>query len=318
MEKLRFDKRVVLITGAGRGLGKAFALTFAARGAKVVVADSGGSMAGSGTDTSVAGAVVNLIRDQGGEAVAYTENLATDAGARGAVKVALDTFGRIDTVVHNAGISLGAMPCESETLDRLQRLTAINTAAAYAMLAEMWAPMKAQKYGRIVLIGSTAMYGIPMNISYASAKASYLGMVRSVACEGEAFNIKANLVGPSGVSRLAEAMPESEFRRWFMATMKPELVAEVVALLGHEQCPVNGETFAVAGGRVARVLMAETRGIVKRDATAEDVLARLDQIMDTRTVTPFANYAESADALMNALGFKPSEPVGMVSGAVLE
>jgi NAD(P)-dependent dehydrogenase (short-subunit alcohol dehydrogenase family) len=314
--ELKFNDRVVLITGGGRGMGRTHSEYFAARGAKVVVSDFGGSMAGTGTDTSVAQEVVDAIRAAGGEATAYTESLATEAGARGAIKCALDTYGRIDTVVHNAGITLGAMPCENEVMDRLERLIAINTGAAYAMLIEMWPAMQRQKYGRIVLIGSTAMYGIPMNISYSSAKASYLGMVRSVACEGEKLGIKANLVGPSGNSRMSENMPDSEFKRWFRATMKPELVSAVVALLGHEKCPVNGETFAVAGGRVARVLMAETKGFIKKDLTPEDVLAHMDDIMDTKTVTPFKDYSDSAVVLMNALGFKPTEPVGMVSGAV--
>jgi NAD(P)-dependent dehydrogenase (short-subunit alcohol dehydrogenase family) len=313
--RLRFDGRVALVTGGGRGLGQAFAVALAERGAKVVVCDTGGSSAGLGGDSSVAQEVVDVIRAAGGDACAYTETLATDPGARGAIKYALQSYGRLDALVHNAGISLGALDCEHEDIDRLQRLVAINTAAAYSMIAEAWSTMKARKFGRIVLIGSTAMYGIPKNISYASAKASYLGMVRSVAEEGAPFGIKANLVGPSGVSRLAEGMPESEFRRWFMETMKPELVAEVVALLCHEKCPANGETFAVAGGRVARVLMAETQGIVKRDLTAEDVLNCYNEIVDTGTITPFANYAESAETLMNALGFKPTEAVGMVSGA---
>jgi NAD(P)-dependent dehydrogenase (short-subunit alcohol dehydrogenase family) len=312
MAELRFDGKVVLITGGGRGMGRVHAEQFAARGAKVIVSDVGTSIHGVGADRSVALEVVDAIRDAGGEAQAYLEDLATEVGARGAVKHALTTYGRIDTIVHNAGISLGGMPYERESLQRLRRLQAINTEAGYVMTAEAWPVMQQQKYGRIVMIGSTAWYGVSLNVPYATAKSSYLGFTRSLAEEGVEFGIKVNLVGPSGVSRMSESMPDSTFSRWFRRTMKPELVTPVVLLLGHERCPVTGETFAVAGGRVARMVMAETPGLIKADLTPEDVLANMSDIT-SGPLTPFADYSESAKALMNAFGFKSTERLGQVS-----
>lgn len=312
MSELRFDGKVVLITGGGRGMGRVHAGHFASRGAKVIVSDVGASIQGNGADQGVALEVVEAIRGTGGEAQPYVEDLTTETGARGAVKRAISDYGRIDVIVHNAGVTLGGMPYERESLERLRRLVAINTEAGYVLAAEAWPHMQRQKYGRIVMVGSTAWYGIPLNVPYSTAKSSYLGFTRSLAKEGAEHGIKVNLVGPSGVSRMSESMPDSAFSRWFRDTMKPELVTAAVLLLGHEKCPVTGESFAVAGGRVARVVLAETPGFIKRDLTAEDVLANMTEIM-SGSLTPFADYSESATALMKAFGYTSHERLGAVS-----
>jgi NAD(P)-dependent dehydrogenase (short-subunit alcohol dehydrogenase family) len=225
----------------------------------------------------------------------------------------LDTYGRLDVVVHNAGIALGGLPFERETRANLEKLLNVNTYAAFSMISEAWPAMQRARYGRIVLIGSTGMYGIPMSLFYGTAKASYMGFARNFAEEAAGSGVKINVVLPSGVSRMAESMPESEFRTWFLQTMKPEYVSAVVAFLSHEQCRVTGEAFAVAGGRVARALFAETQGYIQPGLTAEDVRDHLDAILDQKALTPFATYAESVKTLMTALNCTPTEELGAVA-----
>jgi len=287
MKELRLDGSVILITGAGRGMGRAHALLLAGRGARIVVSDVGTDLYGSGADAGPAQETVDAIRSAGGEAVAYVEDLSTEQGARGAVRACMESFGRIDALVHNAGFTLGGMPFEKESLERLDKLLAINTRAAYSLTQEAWPIMQRQRHGRIVIAASTAIYGMAGSIPYSSAKSSYIGLTRGLAAEGAAHGIKVNAIEPAGATRMAENLSESAFRDWFLATMKPELVSPLVALLAHEDCPVSGEFFVVGGGRVARTVMVETHGYVNRESTPEDILAHMPDIMnDSRHYFP--------------------------------
>jgi NAD(P)-dependent dehydrogenase (short-subunit alcohol dehydrogenase family) len=311
MQEMRFDGQVAVITGAGRGMGRAFALFLASRGARIVVCDAGTATDGTGSDAGPAEEVAAEITAAGGEAIAAPGNLLDDEAARNAVRQAIARWGRIDILIHNAGISLSDR-FANETAERMDRLLGVNTRAGIIMAREAWPAMAAQGFGRIVLIGSTAMYGMGDSVHYSTAKASYLGLVRSLAEEGGPDGIKVNLVCPGAGTRLADTMAESEFKTWLFATMRPELITPIVAYLAHEGCGVSGETFSAAGGRLTRVVVGETKGIVDRDLTLEKIPDLLPQVMDTGALSLVASFGDFAPIMMSDLGFAPNEPLGAI------
>ncbi len=300
---LRFDERVVLVTGSGRGMGRAHALELARRGATVVVSDRGVALLGTGADPSPAHGVVDEIEAAGGRAVAHTDDLADEAGARGAVRCAIETYGRIDAIVHNAGFTLGGMTVDDESLARLDAQLSINTRAAYALALEAWPHLRRSGAGRIVLAGSTALYGMARSVPYSTAKSSYLGLTRSLSLAGAEHGIRVNTVLPSAATRMAENLAESDYRTWFLATLRPELVSPVVVALAHESCPVSGELLVVAGGRIARAVLAETHGVIDPALTAESALAHLPAVLADRSFELPADTASSGALAARLLGF---------------
>lgn len=298
-----FEGRTVLVTGAGRGMGLEHARLFASLGASVVVADAGVDLFGSGSDDAVADAAARELSDAGWSAVAYSADLSSEDGARGAVRQAVQRFGRIDAVVHNAGFTLGSMPMQGECSERLDKQLAINTRAAFLLAQEAWPHFLAQGGGRIVLIGSTAMYGIAASTPYSTAKASYIGLCRALAGEGEGHGIHVNLVAPSGASRMAANMPESAFRTWFLDALRPELVSPVVAWLAHHESSITGEIFVTGGGRISRVVLTETPG---RMMTGTGIEAARDALLATLSDNgrlSIHRFADSMKLLTDDLGF---------------
>ena len=315
MGDVRFDGRVVVVTGAGRGLGRSHALLVAARGGRVVVADAGTELFGTGGDAGPAASVVDEIRAAGGTAIPYLADLAEERGARGAVRSALAEWGRVDAVVHTAGFTMGGMDFRDESLASLDALLAVNTRAAFALAQEAWPHWLAAGGGRLVLTSSSALHGLPRSIPYSTAKASLVGLTRGLAAEGGPHGILVNAVEPVAATRMAENLADSEFRTWFLATMAPEQVSPLVAVLASDACPVNGEVLVAGGGRIGRTTFAENVGWIDPEPTPESVLAHLPDVLadDRHVVLRDGVHASAHHA--EVLGFRPTEPVTVAAGA---
>ncbi len=237
MTELRFDDRVAVITGAGRGLGRAYAELLGARGAKVVVNDPGFNLKGSEGDTRPAEEVVQAIRDAGGEAVASTHSVATREGSCAIVQTAIDTYGRIDILVHNAGNIRHASIAEM-SLEDLDAVLDVHLKGAFHTVQAAWPHMSAANYGRIALTSSIGgLYGNHRVGNYAMSKAGVIGLNNVVALEGEAYGIKSNVIVPGALTRIADGADERGFPTSFDSfppTMSPTMIAPVVAWMAHE------------------------------------------------------------------------------------
>jgi NAD(P)-dependent dehydrogenase (short-subunit alcohol dehydrogenase family) len=273
MAELRFDGRVAIVTGGGRGLGRSYATLLASRGAKVVVNDPGGGLAGDGTDAGPAEDVVGEITAAGGQAVASTHSVATAAGGRAIIDAALDTYGRVDVLIHNAGVVRNASLKEMSYED-FDAVLDVHLRGAFHVVRPAFPLMCEAGYGRIVLTSSIGgLYGNHGVANYAAAKAGVVGLSNVAALEGAADGVRCNVIVPAAVTRLAEGIDTSAY-----PPMGTELVAPVVAWLAHESCSVSGELFVALAGRVARAVVAESPGAWRSSWTIEDVGAHLDEI----------------------------------------
>jgi len=288
--KLRFDDRVAVVTGAGRGLGCAYAQLLASRGAKVVVNDSGGSLAGEGADPGPADNVVTQIRAVGGEAVACTASVATREGGEAIIRTALEHYGRIDILIHNAGNvrrgSLKEMSCED-----FDAVLDVHLRGAFNIVRQAFPVMCDAGYGRIVLTSSIGgLYGNRNVANYAAAKAGVIGLSNVAALEGAADGVTCNAIVPAAVTRMAEGIDISAY-----PPMGPELVAPVVGWLAHESCSVTGEVFIALAGRVARAVVAESPGVYRPSWTIEGVGEHIDAIRNVEAPLIFPVVPEGHD-----------------------
>ena len=275
MPELRFDDRVAVITGAGRGLGRAYALLLASRGAKVVVNDVGGSLTGDGADPGPAAAVVDEIKAAGGHAVASTDSVATVAGGKAIIETALDNYRRIDVLIHNAGTVRRGSLREMSYAD-FDAVLDVHLRGAFHVVRPAFPEMSAAGYGRVVLTSSIGgIYGHHNVANYAVAKAGLIGLSNVVALEGAADDVKCNVIVPSAVTRMAEGIDTSAY-----PPMDPELVAPTVGWLAHDSCSITGEMLISIAGRVARSAIVESQGVYRPSWTIEDVAEHIDAIRD--------------------------------------
>jgi NAD(P)-dependent dehydrogenase (short-subunit alcohol dehydrogenase family) len=276
MNEHSFEGRVAVVTGAGRGIGRAYALLLAHRGAGVVVNDLGGSMEGVGADPEPASAVAAEIADAGGVAIADSNDVASAGGAQALVDAAVERFGRLDILINNAGIIRWAGFPDADA-DNLATHLAVHVGGSFNTTRAAWPHMVDQGYGRIVVTTSSGLFGLPDNLSYATAKAAVIGLTRSLTTAGAAHGIKVNLIAPAAMTRMAGQSGNEEH-----AQMSPDLVAPMVAFLAHEACPVSGEIYAAGAGRFARIFIASTEGYVHPgpEPTIEDIAQNWAAIND--------------------------------------
>jgi NAD(P)-dependent dehydrogenase (short-subunit alcohol dehydrogenase family) len=299
MDGYGFEGRVAVVTGAGRGIGRAHARLLAELGASVVVNDLGGSMAGGGADAGPASEVVDEIVAAGGVAVADAHDVSGEAGARALVATAVEQFGRIDAVVNNAGI-IRWMRFPDADAENIESHLAVHLGGSFHTARAAWPHFVEQGYGRIVNTTSSGMFGLPNNVGYATAKAAVVGLTRSLATAGAEHGIRCNLVAPAAFTRMAGAADDDSP----MATsMAPELVAPMVAFLAHESCPVTGEIYAAGAGRFARIFLAQAEGYLDTTGapTVDDVAAHWAQINDPSSYTVPGDLMEWSAAFMSHL-----------------
>lgn len=300
MKEIRFDDKVAVITGAGGGLGRAYALLLASRGAKVIVNDLGGTFDGSGSDATPAQQVVDEIKAAGGEAVANYDSVAEWESAQNIIKTAIDSFGKIDVLINNAGILRDKSLLKME-IDDYRKIMSVHLDGTFFCTKAAFAYMKEQTYGRIVSTASAAgLYGNFGQVNYGAAKMGIAGMMNSVAQEGARYNIKANTIVPTAGTRLTfTVMPED-----VIGKVKPGYVAPIVAWLCSEQCHETAKMYSAGGGYFSRAAVVEGPGVVfdaSKDITVEMIVEHLDQINSIEKGQEFSSAMEQAGAVISKM-----------------
>lgn len=281
-DDMRFDDDVVIVTGAGRGLGREHALMFAARGAKVVVNDLGASMAGDGAERTPAQAVVDEICAAGGTAIADYNSVADEVGAAAIVQTARDAFGTVTVLVNNAGI-IDYHAFDALTPDRWRAMFAVTADGAYYMARAVWPLFAAQGYGRIVnTTSNTAFGGVETLVHYGAAKAAMIGLTTCLAKEGAPLGITVNAIAPMAVTRMNQEVffggnaPDpkvwqEDIKSGVTAIGPPSLVSPAVVWLAHRSTTLNGVVINSSSGRVSRLGFAVGEGYFNPAHSPEDL-----------------------------------------------
>lgn len=299
MNELHYKDRVAIVTGAGGGLGKSYALLLGARGAKVVVNDLGGGRHGDGKSSSLADAVVNEIKSKGGQAVADYNSVVEGEKI---IKTAIDNFGRIDILINNAGILRDKSFAKISDQD-WDLIHAVHVKGAFKTTQAAWEVFKKQKYGRVIMTSSNAaLYGNFGQANYSAAKSALVGLTNTLAIEGAKYNINVNVIVPTAASRLTEdILPPDLFQE-----MKPELIAPVVAYLCHESCKDTGNIIDTALGFAAKVHSVRSQGAILRKTpkdivTIESVRDNWSSVVNMKEAKRLATISEVTGGMVQSL-----------------
>lgn len=292
-DELRYDGRVAVVTGAGGGLGREYALLLASRGAQVIVNDLGGSVTGDGASQNAADAVVDEIVAAGGEASANYDSV--EDGEK-IIQQALDSYGRVDIVVNNAGILRDKTfhKMSEEDWDSVYR---VHLFGAFKVTHAAWPHMRKNGYGRIVMTSSSSgIYGNFGQANYGAMKLGLMGLANTLALEGAKYDIHVNSIGPIAKSRMTEGL--AYLGQEVLDALDPVRVAPLVAYLCHESCKANGRKFEVGAGWMSEIRWERTNGVtlpLSHDITPEDIVAQWSNITDW---TDSTRPQTSADAFM--------------------
>jgi NAD(P)-dependent dehydrogenase (short-subunit alcohol dehydrogenase family) len=269
--------RVIVVTGAGGGLGREYALTLAKEGASVVVNDLGGSRDGTGAGHNMADDVVKEIKDAGGRAVANYDSVAEQEGAENIIKTAIDEFGKVDGVVSNAGILRDGTFHKME-FSNWDAVLKVHLYGGYNVIRAAWPHFRENSFGRVVVATSTSgLFGNFGQANYGAAKLGLVGLINTLAQEGAKYNIKSNAVAPIAATRMTQdILPPEVFEK-----LTPEYVAPVVAYLCTEEVPETASVFIVGGGKVQRAALFQNEGVTFSEVPSiEDVAGKWGEITD--------------------------------------
>ncbi len=291
MSDIRFDGRVAVITGAGNGLGRSHALFLASRGAKVVVNDLGGSVAGTGGSSAAADGVVAEIQAAGGEAVANYDSVATEEGGQNIIKTALDAFGTVDILINNAG-NVRDKSFAKMALEDFRSLMDVHVMGAVYCTHAAWPIMREKSFGRIVMTTSAAgLYGNHGHTNYGTAKMALVGFMHALKEEGRRYNIAVNAIAPMAVTRMSQQAMTPKFAK----VTQPEFVTAMVAWLCAPENDASGHIIEGGAGYYAKVEVREAAGaLFGTDSvpSPEQIRDRYSEITDMSQASAFGNATE--------------------------
>jgi NAD(P)-dependent dehydrogenase (short-subunit alcohol dehydrogenase family) len=292
-ESITFDGRVAVVTGAGGGLGREYALELARRGARVVVNDLGGAVDGSGSSQKAADLVVDEIAGSGGDAVPNYDSVATPEGGQAIIDTALDAYGTVDIVINNAGI-LRDKSFANMSLDEVDAVIDVHLRGAFHVSHPAFRVMKEKGYGRFVhTTSASGLFGNFGQTNYGAAKAGLVGLSNVLAIEGAKYGIRSNAVAPTARTRMTE-----DILGPFAEMFDPRQVMPIVVYLCSEANELTHEIFTAGGGRYGRVFIGTNTGWFAGQGVVPSVEELADQIDTVRDVSEYVIPGNNNDELM--------------------